>query len=226
MEPRSYEWYKARLSKITGSKMGTIMAGPKAWATYASLLREEMIILQRIENGEDIELGADFDVAATAWGRHWEPIALAEYSFYRDVDLEASGFVVHPDYPFIGCSIDSGVYCERSDIIDGIVETKCPYSETVHLRTLACDRVPDEHRPQMHTGIWIYGTDWGDFVSYDTRRDTARQYFCRRLHRDEQYIGRMESRCNEFYEFVLSGQAEIKKIKCDRILSSAIPQMF
>ena len=60
---RSQEWFRLRLGKITGPQMKRVMAGPRAWASYARQLREELEVLARIEAGEDIELGSDFDNA-------------------------------------------------------------------------------------------------------------------------------------------------------------------
>ncbi len=159
------------------------------------------------------------------WGHKWEPVAIAEYEFQEDVDVRRVGFSVHPEYPFIGCSLDGEVY-KDADIIEGIVEAKCPYSESVHLRTLTFDRVPDEHRPQVHTGIWVADVDWGAFISYDPRRDLARRLFLKLLDRDDVYIKRMESRCLEFWEYVQSGQSEVNQIKSDHLRSNTIPRIF
>ncbi len=64
MKQGSYEWFKARLGKITGSEMKRVMGGPRAWASYARQLREELALLARIEAGEEIELGSSFDCTA------------------------------------------------------------------------------------------------------------------------------------------------------------------
>lgn len=238
MEQGSYEWYKIRLGKITGTGMKRVLGGPRAWASYAKQLRDELARLARIEAGEEIELGSTFDCAAMDWGRKWEPVAIAEYEFKEDVDVKRVGFSVHPDFPFIGCSLDGEVYKDAHEkdpstgetiitsMLEGIVEAKNPYSESVHLRTLTFNRVPDEHRPQIHTGIWVADVDWGDFISYDPRRDLARRLFVRRLDRDDVYIERMERRCQEFWEFVQSGQGEVGQIKSDHIRSNTIPKIF
>lgn len=220
----SHDWFKVRLGKITGSEMSRVMGGPRAWASYARQLREELATLDRLEAGEEIELGSDFDTEATAWGRRWEPAALAEYSFREDVDVDAVGFAVHPDFPFIGCSVDGKVY--EGGGLRGIIEAKCPYSESVHLHTLSCGVVPGEHIHQVQTGIWVYGVDGGSFVSFDPRRDLNRKYFHRLVERDGTYISLMEARCLEFWEFVKSGRDEPGKIKSDRIGSDTIPQLF
>ena len=113
-----------------------------------------------------------------------------------------------------------------ADVIDGVLEIKCPYSEAVHLRTLTCDRVPDEHRPQLLAGIWIHDVDWGAFGSFDPRRALARRLSLKLMDRDDIYIKRMESRCLEFWEFVQSGQGEVGQIKSDHIQSNWIPKLF
>ncbi len=217
-------WRRQRLGRITGSEMHRVMGGPRAWASYARQLREEAELLARIEAGEEVELGQDFDVAATAWGRRWESVALAEYAFQENVDVKPAGFTIHGDYPFIGCSVDGEVYRDAA-IIEGVVEVKCPYSESVHLRILACGVVPDEHVAQVQAEIWVVGVEWGAFVSFDPRRDLDRRYFCRLPDRDDEYIARMEGRCLEFWEFVQSGLDEPGRIKSD-LTSGAIPRLF
>lgn len=234
MEQGSYEWFKVRLGKITGSEMRRVMGGPRAWASYARQLREEAALLVRIENGEAIELGNTFDNAAMAWGHEWEPRARAEYAFLNDVDVKRAGFKIHPVYPFIGCSVDGDIFNETDlddglpaqKILDGIAEIKCPYSEAVHLSTLAAGRVPDEHYPQIHTGIWVADVDWAAFISYDPRRDTARKLFQRIVQRDQQYIRRMEERCLEFWDFVQSCEDEPGRIKSNDFSSGKVPQIF
>lgn len=225
MEQLSQEWFQAKLGKISGSNMKRVMGGPKAWASYARQLRQEFETLKRIQDGEEIVLGSTFDVAATKWGRQFEPIAIAEYEFMHDVDVKRVGFVVHKDYPFIGCSTDAEVY-KNGDVIDGVLEVKCPYSEAVHLKTLAEDRVPDQHRPQLHTEIWVEDVEWGGFISFDPRRTLERRLFLKLLDRDDKYIERMESRCLEFWEFVNSNNTEIDRIKSDSLGTGTMPRLF
>ncbi len=224
MEQLSYSWFKARLAKITGSNMTRVMGGPRAWSSYARQIREEMVILERIEAGEEIELGSDFDTEATSWGRKWEPAALAEHSFRQDCDVDVVGFVTHPKYPFIGCSVDGKVYKDGGLL--GTVEVKCPYSESIHLHTLSCGVVPGGHIPQIQSGTWIMHVDRAHFVSFDPRRDLSRRYFFKEIKRDDEYIALMEARCLEFWDFVNSKNTEISRIKSGVSSSGTIPQLF
>lgn len=230
MEQGSHDWYKARLGKITGSEMSRVMGGPRAWVSYAKQLREELVTLERLAAGETIDLVPDLDVPAMAWGRKWEPIALAEYSFREDVDVDVVGFAVHPDFPFIGCSLDGrvrrGLDHNGLNSLYGVVEIKCPYSESMHLHTLSCGVVPGEHVQQLQTGIWVYHVDGGAFVSFDPRRDLDRKYFHKWVDRDGIYISLMEARCLEFWEFVQSNKTEPGKIKSAQIGQDTIPQLF
>lgn len=224
IKQRSWEWFKARLNKITGSEMSRVLGGERAWASYARQLREEAELLKRIEDGEEIELGGGFDNDAMAWGRRWESIAIAEYAFQNDVDVRPVGFTVHPEFPFIGCSLDGEVY-KDADIIEGVVEAKCPYSESVHMSTLSGGVVPDRHLPQVYSGIWIADVEWGDFISFDPRRDLSRRLFVRTVERDDAYIERLETRCLEFWEFVQSGGDEPARIK-SATAGGSLPRLF
>lgn len=224
MKQGSQEWHKVRLGKITASQMSRVMGSNRSWSSYARQLRDELAILDRINAGEDIELGNNFDNEAMAWGRRWEPVARAEYEFREDCDVNEDGFIIHPEYPFIGASPDGSIEPDDDSML-GTLEIKCPFSESVHLATIA-NGMPSSHKPQTQTQIWTTGAHWVSFVSYDSRRDLARQYFHQKIERDGTYINLMESRCLEFWEFVQSGTEGPGKIKSDRIRSNTIPELF
>lgn len=220
----SQEWLRQRLGRITASAMHRVMGSERAWSTYARQLREELAILERINAGENIELGNDFNIESMAWGHRWEPIARAEYEFREDCDVTQVAFIVHPDYPFIGASPDGLAEPDKgSELVS--LEIKCPYSESVHLAIIT-NGFPSQHKPQVQSQTWIAGAGGASFVSYDNRRDLARQYFHKFIDRDDDYIAIMEARCIEFWEFVQSGNDAPGKRKSDQINSNTIPQLF
>ena len=56
---------------------------------------------------------------------------MRKYVMFKDdakyVNVERSGFVVHPKMPWLGCSPDGIVTDEKIPV--GCVEVKCPYSK-------------------------------------------------------------------------------------------------
>lgn len=217
-EQGTLEWKKERLGRVTASRFGNVMVGPKssAYHSYARQLRSEFELLERINAGEEVELGPDFYAAATAWGKKHEPIARAEYEFRNDCDVEVPKLIVHPQYGFAGASLD-GIHTELNRDVTSIftgghplelrigLEAKCPYNPEVHARTLL-HGVEDEHRPQVQGEIWVAELDAVDFVSFNPRANGASRYFERRIYRDDAYIKLLSHRVIEFWAFVQSGE--------------------
>lgn len=55
-----------------------------------------------------------------------EPEVLQQYSDFCNVNASPSGFVIHPDAPYLGASPDAKVYDPTEDPPFGIAEVKCP----------------------------------------------------------------------------------------------------
>lgn len=201
MSERSQEWYRLRLGKVTASELVRLRT-EAGRLSYAKQLRREFEILKRLEDGEDIVLGPSFTSAATDWGIQTEPLALAEWEYRHDTDLEHPLFVLHPDYDFIGCSPD-GLTPDGK----GGAEAKCPWDETIHRHTLVAG-MPEKHVPQVNGEMWVCLLDWCDFISYDPRAPLTMQYYEQRVHREETSITRLEGDVLRFWEFVLSGKDE------------------
>ena len=105
------------------------------------------------------------------------------YNIGRPVQVEDSGFVVHPGFPHLGCSPDRKVVDPKVHPHFGIVEIKCPYS--------TCDLPPREaaaysgvefsskivgdklilkddhaHMFQIQGQLALTGAKWCDYVIY------------------------------------------------------------
>lgn len=230
-EQGSMEWYKERLGRTTSSRFSAIMPGPesRAYLSYATQIRSEQKLLDRINAGENVDLGPDFYSAATAWGKKYEPIARAEYEFINDCDIEVPAFMVHPQYNFVGASLD-GIHL-RWQLEHGVkwaqmiearigLEAKCPYNQEVHARTLL-HGMEDEHQPQTQGEIWVAELDAVDYVSLDPRRTDRDGYYQWRVWRDDTYISLLEKRVLEFWDFVQSG-ADTPQV----VESGFVPMLF
>ncbi|MEO1330825.1 MAG: lambda exonuclease family protein [Pseudomonadota bacterium] len=151
----SAEWLAARCGKVTGSKLGAVMARGKGLTRGAYM---EQLIAERM-TGEPVEV---YQSAAMLRGSELEPMARQAYEFHSDLAVTEVGFVPHPTIGASGASPDGLV--EPS----GLVEIKCPLPHT-HARTLRNGTIPPEHRPQLLWALECTGREWCDFVSFCPR---------------------------------------------------------
>jgi predicted phage-related endonuclease len=112
------------------------------------------------------------------WGTETEPLARAAYEVLLDGEwVELSGFVEHPEYPFLGASPDGLVGS------DGCIEIKCPNTAT-HIQTITTRDIEKKYWYQMQTVMLCTGRSWCDFISFDPRLPENCQLFVERVERD------------------------------------------
>jgi putative phage-type endonuclease len=187
MEQKSPEWFKARLGKVTASRVADVMARTKSGysASRANYMAE--LICERL-TGQPAER---FSNAAMQWGTDNEPHAKASYSFMRDAAIEDVGFVSHGSISDFGASPDGLIGA------DGLIEIKCPNTAT-HLETLLSDSIDGKYMTQMQVQMSCTGRQWCDFVSFDPRLPVDMQLFVRRVERDNARIAEIESEVSAF----------------------------
>lgn len=187
MEQRSEDWCKARLGKVTASRVADVMARTKTGysASRANYMAE--LICERL-TGQPAER---FSSAAMQWGTDNEPHAKASYSFMRDASVEDVGFVLHPAIADFGASPDGLIGA------DGLIEIKCPNTAT-HLETLLSDSIDGKYITQMQVQMACTGRQWCDFVSFDPRLPVDMQLFVKRVERDAARIAEIETEVTAF----------------------------
>lgn len=190
MEQRTDEWYKARLGKVTASKVSAVLA-KKDSATRADYLTD--LVLERL-TGTQQEF---YQNEAMQWGTDTEPQARMAYEAETSNLVDELGFIDHPTIANFGCSPD-GVIGES-----GLIEIKCPNSKT-HLSTLLSGKAPTKYIPQMQTQMAVMNRQWCDFVSFDPRLPEDLQLFVIRVNRDDEYIAKLEEEVTAFLEEVES----------------------
>jgi len=186
-DQRSDAWFKARLGKVTASRVADVVAKTKTgWgASRANYMAE--LIAERL-TGEPAE---KFSNAAMQWGTDREPEARAAYEFRGDFDVAEVGFVDHPFIEMTGASPDGLV----GDI--GMVEIKAPNTAT-HIDTLLSQSVPGKYVTQMMWQMGCCEREWVDYVSYDPRLPDEMRLFVKRIERDDAEIARLEGLVTEF----------------------------
>jgi putative phage-type endonuclease len=184
VEQGSLEWFAERCGRVTASRIVDVMAKKTtaARANYAAQLMTERL------TGTT---GPSFTNAAMEWGTETEPQARAMYSFIEGIEVEETGFHVHPQIERSGASPDGLAG-------DGLVEIKCPNSNT-HFNTLLGKKIDRKYIFQMQWQMACCPEkQWCDFVSFDPRLTPAKQYFCQRIERDDELIDEIEVEVRQF----------------------------
>lgn len=182
-------WRQQRLGKVTASRVADVIARTKSgWgasrANYAAELVAERLTGAAVEG---------YTSPAMQWGSDTEAEARRAYEFYRDVDVVAAGFILHPHIEQSGASPDGLVEP------GGLVEIKCPNTAT-HIDTLLSATVPGKYVTQMQWQMACTGRQWCDFVSFDPRMPEAMRLFVKRVQRDDEAIAELEKHVVAFLE--------------------------
>ncbi|CAG4889558.1 lambda exonuclease family protein [Paraburkholderia gardini] len=191
-------WREQRAGKITASCFGDAIdiAEAEPGAVYKSGPRKgqpklpessaarntymRVVAFERTSGVPKHEIGAK----SLNWGKDIESFAREAYQVETGNIVVESGFIVHPQFDFIGCSPDGLVGKP------GGIEMKCPLDEQVHIKTIL-EGMPKEHLPQVQGGMLCTGREWWDFVSYDPRQKESLRLYVQRIYRDEEYIRKL-----------------------------------
>lgn len=193
-DQRTQEWFAERCGKFTASRFVDLLAvskrDGKRLKAWDDLIWD--IAVERITGGHEEGPSA----YALQWGTDVEPFAREAYEFATGNIVTESGFIVHPDYSFVGCSPDGLVGAKRG------IEMKCPKSSKVHVARILAGTLPEEHKAQVQGCMWVTGRDSWDFVSYDPRMPESKRLFIVEVTRDDEYIKILEESCLEAEEEV------------------------
>jgi len=182
-------WLAARRGRITGSRLGDLMAPPTtrqstrggkvcpagtealAKATYRNELVVERIYKQAVNH---------FSTRAMQEGTEREPYARMLYEADTQQVVELVGFALHPEWDWFGSSADG--LCDD----DGGVELKCP-TEMVHDSYVADPmRMVDEYKWQVLGNLICFPKrKWWDLVSFNPHAPDALKLVKFRFHRSD-----------------------------------------
>lgn len=182
----SDEWHKARLGKVTASRIKDVMAGGNGISKQrymAELITETL-------TGSPIN---SFKSDAMEWGNEQEPHAVSMYQFMNDIEVQEIGFVDHPEIPMSGASPDRLVGEE------GLLEIKCPDSHT-HIYNMLTSKVKSEYIKQIQWQLDCTGRIWCDFISFDPRLPPKQQLHVVRVNRDLEMILKIREAVEAFQE--------------------------
>lgn len=186
------EWFMARCGNVTASAVKRArkknVKGPLKGVTSADRENYKIELATEILTGKNVEHWVS---PAMDQGKEREPMARAEYEFLMGVDVERTGFVLHPEIDRFGASPDGLI----GD--DGCLEIKCPLPWT-HLRYIQEGVVPEEYVDQVQAQIVCCEREWADFISFCPEMPTDLRMFRVRVPRDEKRIAEIEADVQEF----------------------------
>lgn len=199
MEQRTEEWFAARVGKVTASRMADVVAKTKTgWgASRRNYLAE--LVAERLTGAP----AQRFVNGAMQWGIETEAEARTAYEFYTDREVEAVGFVDHPNISMTGASPDGLV------VADGMVEIKCPNTAT-HIDTLLGTSLDNKYLLQMQWQMACAGRQWCDFVSFDPRMPIEMQFYLERVERDADQIAMLEKNVKVFLGEIVTTVESLK----------------
>lgn len=188
-EQGSDAWLELRVGKVTASKFKDVMTNGRGDKPSATAKAYMIKLVSEILRGEPMSF---FENDAMRWGTETEPQARAMYELKNNVDVKEVAFVELNE--FVGVSPDGLVGG------DGLLEIKCPNTETQIKRFLDKTGLPREYEAQVQGQLWVTGREWCDFVSFDPRIDVEASYIQTRVYRDEEYIAELEKKVSIFVE--------------------------
>lgn len=201
MEQRSDEWFKARLGKVTASRISDVMKKGRGNAESLQRIKyKNELIAERFTQSFDDSL----TTRELRRGKELESYARDFYQLQEfNVEVKEVGFIPHPTIKNSGASPDGLV----ND--DGLIEIKCPNTET-HIDFLKTSKPKPEYILQMQWQMMCTGRMWCDFVSYDDRLPDNLSYKCVRFHYDDKLANEIEI---EVIKFLNELEEEINLIQ-------------
>lgn len=146
------------------------------------------LVLERL-TGKSAE--RSFESQAMKDGVERESDALLMYEMLTGQIVTRTGFLAH-DSLLAGCSLDGHI-----GDFEGIVEAKSPIAAT-HIDYLKSGNVPGHYLSQIHHCLWIAGSAWCDWLSYQPDFPEGLQVKMVRVMRDEAVIEEYEKKARAF----------------------------
>jgi len=188
-EQGTTEWLKERCGCLTASRMADAVAFLKGGKEAEARKKYKIELIAERMTGTMVSRYVN---DAMKWGIAQEPFARARYEELTGELVIQCGFALHSEIQFLGASPDGLV----GD--DGLVEIKCPTSET-YTGWIIGGVVPEQHKPQMLAQLAVTGRKYVDFFAFDPRvKVESHQHFLRRFEPPEEDITATEEAARKF----------------------------
>lgn len=176
------EWYRKRLGKITGSRVGDLMKssrkkdemfGDTAKSYIYQLAAERDMNPAIVKDDELFEMylqQVGFSSKAVEWGNLQEENARKLYIEKTGRNMVETGLCIHPSIPNFGSSPDGYFYGDDGE--KGTLEIKCPNQNTFMKYKVEVTGnaglllAKPEYFFQCQSHMMVTGAQWCDFVVY------------------------------------------------------------
>jgi len=158
-EQGSQEWLDERKNKLTASTIA-VLEDKHPHLTKEKFVRQKVRDICGCENEFEI-------VPAMEHGTAMEPVARDYLEYLRGYEVEETGLVVHPEYPFIAASPDGLVG------LSGCIEIKCPYPKYNKEPYSIFDEKKAMYLWQVYLQMECLDVDWCDFICYLADNEAA-----------------------------------------------------
>jgi len=169
MKQGTEEWLKARLGKVTASRVYDILPGTRGYKASRKNYMAELVCERLTGAYQDMYVSAPMQ-----WGTDTEPMARGAYEAKTGHVIEEVGFVDHPSIDMFGASPDGLVPPS------GGVEIKCPNTAT-HIELLTGGSIDDKYMTQMYVNMMCNERKWWDYIDYDPRLPEGLDYYSKRI---------------------------------------------
>jgi putative phage-type endonuclease len=159
VEQGTAAWFQNRIGKLTASKMNDALDVKKDGSDGAKRKALKMeIVAERLT---DIPV-PHFVSEPMRWGKQYEPMAKERFAEKTGLTVIECGTFDHPTIEYLAASPDGLIQH------DGLLETKCPTSQT-HLIWMLQKTCPGDYKPQMLIQLSCSRRKWCKFASFDPR---------------------------------------------------------
>lgn len=183
IEQRTEEWRRQRAGHVTASRADDVDAKTKGG--YEAAARRNYIsqlVLERLLKKPCEEV---FASRAMEIGTEREPAARSWYMDQTDALVAQAGFVRHPEFEWVGASIDGEVVKGK-----GGLEIKCP-QPSQHIKNLL--EGPVKYAGQVQFQMWVKGWEWVDVVTYNPDFPEGLRGWFWRVARRQTFINTLQS---------------------------------
>lgn len=190
---RSDEWKRARLGTFTASVAHEMLATIKGGEAAARRDLRIRLVCERLtqQPEEDGYMNADM-----ARGIELEPDAFAAFEALTGTLATQVGFCRHVTH-LAGCSPDGVI-----NDFEGVLELKAPRAAN-HWAWLRGDPVvPPRYLPQILHTLWITGSHYADFLSFNPMFPAHLRTFYVRYYRNDAEVSAYASKALAFLEEV------------------------
>ena len=185
----SDSWFKARMGKVTASKLSDLMRKTKyGESTYKTRLRMELAI-ERITGKS---ASPNFMNQAMQDGVEREPDARKLFEVITGKEVALCGSFDHPEIVNTSASPDGLLRGENA-----VLELKCP-THVTHAKNLLSDKMPKNYEYQVQWQIACTESEYAYFASYhpDFPKDLRLKFV--KVEKDVKLIAELEKAVREF----------------------------